>query len=245
MRLLVLGGGGAWPTPERGCNGYLIEQSGFRLLIDPGYATVPPLLTHVAARDIDAVLISHSHPDHCADLNPLLRVRHLDDDPPSPLPVFALFGAASAVLALDGSMLDADYTLTEFDAGDRITVGPFDVTTRPLAHFVPNAGLRIESDGVALAYTGDGGADPDVARLADNTDLLLAEATYPDAVPEHSTGLLASARDAGRHANAANVRQLVLTHLWPGADPAAAGLAAAENYAGPIAVAEPGVTIDV
>lgn len=244
MRLTVLGGGGAWPTPDRGCNGYLIEQSGYRLLIDPGYAVVPPLLAQLSAGEIDAVLISHSHPDHCADLNPLLRVRHLADDPSLPLPVFALTGAASAVLALDG-FLDTAYTLTEFGAGDGIAIGPFEVVSRSLAHFVPNAGFRIECDGVALAYTGDGGADPDVVRLADGADLLLAEATYPDAVPEASTGLLASARDAGMHANSANVGQLVLAHLWPGADPSTARAAAAENYTGPIDVAGPALVIEI
>ena len=31
--------------------------------------------------EVDAVFISHGHPDHCADLNPLLRARALRDDP--------------------------------------------------------------------------------------------------------------------------------------------------------------------
>lgn len=244
MRLTVLGSCGGWPEAGLACSGYLVEHDGFVLLVDAGYAVMPRLLERLPAGRIDAVFVSHGHPDHCADLNPLLRVRHLDDDPPSPLPVFALSGAASAVLALDG-FLDADYALTEFDAGERIAVGTFDVTTRPLAHFVPNAGFRIESDGVALAYTGDGGADPDVVRLAEDANLLLAEATYADAVPEASTGLLASARDAGMHAHAASVGQLVLTHLWPSAVPAVARAAAAEDYPGPITVAGPGLTIDI
>lgn len=122
MRMTVLGGGGAWPTPERGCSGYLIDEAGFRLLVDPGYGSVPQLLKEIAASDVDAVMISHGHADHCADLNPLLRARHLSEDPPPALAVFALTGAADAVLALDGEMLTADYTLQEFGAGDRFSV---------------------------------------------------------------------------------------------------------------------------
>ena len=34
MRLTVLGGCGAWPEAGQACSGYLVEQDGFRLLID-------------------------------------------------------------------------------------------------------------------------------------------------------------------------------------------------------------------
>jgi ribonuclease BN (tRNA processing enzyme) len=59
------------------------------LLVDLGYATMPRLLERVTADQVDAVFISHGHPDHCADLNPLLRARALREDPPTPLPVYA------------------------------------------------------------------------------------------------------------------------------------------------------------
>lgn len=101
MRLRVLGGCGVWPEAGRACSGYLAEHDGFRLLVDVGYATVSRLLEWVAADQVDAVFISHGHPDHCADLNPLLRARALRDDPPAPLPVYSLPGALDAVLALD------------------------------------------------------------------------------------------------------------------------------------------------
>src|SRR5690349_8023344 len=135
MRLTVLGGCGAWPAASQACSGYLVEHDGFRLLVDVGYAIVPRLLERIDAQRLDAVFISHGHPDHCADLNPLLRARALREDPPPPLPVYALPGALDAVLALDRpGMLAGALWLHEFTAGDDLRIGPFQVGTRLLPH---------------------------------------------------------------------------------------------------------------
>jgi ribonuclease BN (tRNA processing enzyme) len=246
MRLTVLGGCGVWPEAGRACSGYLVEHGEFRLLVDPGYATLPRLLERFLADQIDAVLVSHGHPDHCADLNPLLRARALRDDPPAPLPVYSLPGALDAVLALDrpGMLTDA-YVLCEFTAGSRLDIGPFRVETRLLPHSVPNAGIRLIAGERELAYTGDTGPSPDVVDLARGADLLLAEATYVDDVPEDSRRYLTSARQAGRQAQDADVGHLLLTHLQPGTDATAAQTAASAGYNGRIGVATSGLIVDL
>jgi len=133
MRLTVLGGCGAWPEAGQACSGFLVEQDGFRLLVDAGYATVPRLQEFAPVTGVDAVYISHGHPDHCADLNPLLRARALREDPPPALPVYAPPGALGAVLALDRpGMLTSAYTLHEFTAGASLDIGPFAAETRLL-----------------------------------------------------------------------------------------------------------------
>jgi glyoxylase-like metal-dependent hydrolase (beta-lactamase superfamily II) len=104
-----------------------VEDDGFRLLIDPGYATLPRLLQSIDADEVDAVLVSHGHPDHCADLNPLLRARAFRDDrPPAPaLPVYAPPDALRPVLALDRpGALDAAVDLREFTPGDGFSIAP-------------------------------------------------------------------------------------------------------------------------
>jgi len=246
MRMTVLGGCGAWPAAGRACSGYLIEDDGFRLLVDPGYATLPRLLRHVGAADVDAVLVSHGHPDHCADLNPLLRARALDKDPPPKLPVHALPGALDRVLALDRpGMLDGALAMRPFRAGGRFEIGPFTVDTWALPHFVPNAGLRLTSDGQVLAYTGDAGPCREIVDLARDADLFLAEATYPDQVPPEDARYLSSARQAGEHATQAGAGRLMLTHLWPGTIPAQAVRAARETYDGDVEVAREDETISL
>lgn len=220
-----------------------MEHNGFRLLVDPGYATLPVLLRTTAAASIDAVLVSHGHPDHCADLNPLLRARVLAADPPSPLPLHALPHALDAVLALDGDMLTGGFVRHDFAAGDTIGIGPFDVRTWALPHFVPNAGLRLTAGGRTLAYTGDTGPSEDIMALAADADIFLAEATFPEHIEdERDARYLSTARQAGDHARRAGVGALVLTHLWPGTDPAAALTAAA--FPGRADVAVSGLTVD-
>jgi ribonuclease BN (tRNA processing enzyme) len=246
VRLRVLGGCGAWPAAGQACSGYLVEYDGFRLLIYAGYATVPRLLQWVGAGEVDAVFISHGHPDHCADLNPLLRARALSDEPPSPLAVYAPAGALDAVLALDrpGMLADA-YVLHELTAGQQVSVGPFRLQSRLLPHWVPNLGVRLSAGGQVIAYTGDCGPCADVVELARDADLLLAEATYVCQVPADSRRYLSSARQAGQQAAQAGAGQLTLTHLWPGTDPAAAQAAAAEQYDGPVNVAVADLLLDL
>jgi ribonuclease BN (tRNA processing enzyme) len=246
MRLTVLGACGAWPEAGQACSGYLVEQDGFRLLVDLGYATVPRLLRRATADQIDAVFISHGHPDHCADLNPLLRARAMRDDPPAPLPVYALPGALDAVLALDRpGMLDGAYVLREFGAGDRLEIGPFRAETRLLPHWLPNAGVRLATGDQVLVYTGDCGPSPVLAELACRADLLVAEASYADQVPEDARLYLSSARSVGQQAADAGARRLLLTHLLPGTDPSAARAAASDMYGGEIGVATADLVIDL
>jgi ribonuclease BN (tRNA processing enzyme) len=192
------------------------------------------------------VFVSHGHPDHCADLNPLLRARAFRDDPPAPLPVYSLPSALNAVLALDRpGILTNAYVLHEFAAGSRFDIGPFRAQTRLLPHSVPNAGIRLTAGEWVLAYTGDTGPSPDVVDLARGADLLLAEATYANRVPEDLRRHLSSARQAGRQAKEADAQHLLLTHLQPGTDATAARAAAEAEYDGEIGIATSGLTIDL
>jgi ribonuclease BN (tRNA processing enzyme) len=246
MRLTVLGGCGAWPEAGQACSGFLVEQDGFRLLLDLGYATVPRLLELLPAEQVDAVFISHGHPDHCADLNPLLRARALRDSPAPALPVYAPPGALDAVLALDRpGMLAGAYTLHEFSAGTRLEIGPFHVDTRLLPHWTPNAGVRLAAGATALTYTGDSGPSPYLAELADGAALFVAEASYVDRVPVDSRLYLSSARQAAWEAARAGAGRLLLTHLMPGTDHGAARTAARAEYGGPVDVATPGLVLNV
>jgi ribonuclease BN (tRNA processing enzyme) len=246
VRLTILGGCGGYPAASGACSGYLIEHDGFRLLVDPGYAIVPRLLEILPPEAIDAVLVSHGHPDHVADLNPLLRARLMTDDEAPPLPAYALPHALSRVLALDQirALKDAS-EVHEFAAGDTFPIGPFAIESRLLPHSIPNAGVRISAAGVSITYTGDAGPSDDLVALATGTDLLLAEATYVESVPPGNAGVLNCALVVGEQARWAGAARLMLTHLLPGTDPEASRAAASRSFQDRIAVATSGAMVDL
>ena len=215
------------------------------LLIDPGYG-VATALSVDDVRSLDAVLVSHAHPDHCADLNPILRARVWADDPLPPLPVYALPGALDAVLALDRpELLAGSYELRDLEPGGELSIGPFQVRSALLPHPRPNVGFHISVGRRALVYTGDCGPSDGLIHLAGGADLLLAEASYAETVPPEVVGSLSSAADVGREAAVAGVKRLVLTHLIPTTSDADAVAAAARSFGGPISVASPGLVFEV
>lgn len=246
MRLTVLGGDGGWPRPGGACSGYLVEHDGRTVLLDPGPGTFPRLVERLPAAAVDAVLVSHGHPDHVLDLNPLLRARAFTDPATPPLTLMAPPGALTPVLALDrAGVLDHAFELRDLRADEEVDVGPFAVRTAELPHTWPNLALRISADDRALVYTGDSGPSPVLHGLAQGADVLLAEASHVDEVPADMAGLLSTAGQRAEDAREADVGCLVLTHLLPGQEPAAAGERAAARFSGRVEVARPGLQVEV
>src|SRR5947208_5882379 len=70
MRITVLGKSPSWQDAGGACSGYLVEDSGTRLLLDCGNGVFSKLRQHVDYTKLDAVLISHLHADHILDLVP-------------------------------------------------------------------------------------------------------------------------------------------------------------------------------
>ena len=71
----MLGSCGAFPEPGRACSGFAVDWDGYRLVLDLGYGTFARLLAHWPDGAVDAVAITHEHPDHCIDLHGLFRLR--------------------------------------------------------------------------------------------------------------------------------------------------------------------------
>ncbi|MFJ3794506.1 MBL fold metallo-hydrolase [Kitasatospora sp. NPDC090091] len=237
-RLTVLGTCGAWPEAGRSASGFLLEYDGFRLALDLGYGTFPRLAEHCAAGQVDAVVITHEHPDHCADLSALCRARYFAPERGARLPLYCTPGVVGRVQAMEPT----EDLLDVFDVHPLPSdhqVGPFRLDTAPLPHHVPHAGVRLTAPGLTVAYSGDAGPDPALARLAAGADLFIAGATLQGAAGDPH---LMSAADAGSWAARAGAERLLLTHFWPGSDRTRSTAEARATFPGEVIAAEEGMT---
>jgi ribonuclease BN (tRNA processing enzyme) len=252
-RLVVLGSCGGWPEPGRACSGFLLEDNGFRLVIDLGYGTLPRLLDllgSVVGNGIDAVVITHRHPDHMIDLHGLFRARSYGHRGAPSIPLYAPPGVLERLAILEEG--DADAVRQVFDwhetPSSRTELGPLHLDTWALPHFVPNVGVRLSGPDFSVAYTGDTGFDPALADLGRDADLYIVDATSRDQQPGSppsptATPLLLSAREAGRAATAAGAHRLMLTHFWPGNDREQSRAEAATEFGGEILLADEGLVV--
>jgi ribonuclease BN (tRNA processing enzyme) len=241
LTVTALGSTGAYPEAGRACSGFLVRSGDFRLVMDLGYGTFANLARHLPPEEVDAVIVTHAHPDHYLDLHALFRARHFSLRPPPPLRLYAPAGVWNRLVSLeqpdevDG--FRARFAYQEIAPGDAFRVGPFSVRTTLLPHWVPNAGLRLEADGRAVAYTGDTGPSDAIPGLAEGADLFIAEATDRAPGPTPPRFHL-RARDAAGYAARAGAVRLLLTHFWPGIDRERSRAEAASRFAGPVLLAD-------
>ncbi|HEY9378574.1 MAG TPA: MBL fold metallo-hydrolase [Jiangellaceae bacterium] len=248
MRLTVLGCSGSLPGPKSPASSYLVEADGFRVLLDLGNGALGTFQEHAKIADVNAVLLSHLHPDHCLDLCSLYVARRFWPDvegPPIPVwgpPDTAARMAAAYGLVPEPAMAKAFDFRTYVDGP--FAVGPLEVRAAPVVHPVPAYALRVEHDGRCVAYSGDTAPTPALVDIASGADVFLCEASFR-AGEQNPSGLHLTGQEAGEHAMAAGVGQLIVTHIPPWGDAAAAVAEASDAFGGPVAAARSGLVLDV
>jgi ribonuclease BN (tRNA processing enzyme) len=248
MNLTILGCAGTFPGPGSGCSAYLLEYDGFRMMVDCGYGAVGALQRHGELFDLDAIVLSHLHADHCIDLvgYAYARCYHPTERPP-PLPVYGPAGTddriANAIESSRPPWLDQVYDWRTITAGP-LSVGPFSIEARLMAHPVECYSLRVSAGGRTLAYSADTGPCATLVETARGADLFLCEASFvetQDNPPDvHLTG-----RQAGQAATEAGASSLLLTHLVSWHDEAQVLAEAKEAFAGELRLARSGLTYSV
>lgn len=243
-RLVVLGASGGHPTAGQASSGFLLEWDGTRIVLDLGYATLPQLLTHVPDGAVDAVIVTHAHPDHCVDLHGLFRVRHYTYPGAPRLPLYCPPGVLDRLAGLEPDV-DLRAVFDERPLPGTYALGPIRVAAAWLPHFVPTVGVRLDAGDVVIAYATDTGPDQMLAGLGRGADLYILDATDRPGETDRAERNLLTATEAGAWAHRAGAQRVLLTHLWPGTDPAESVGRACEQFSGPVQVATQGLTIDL
>jgi ribonuclease BN (tRNA processing enzyme) len=246
--MTVLGACGSWPDQGTALSGYLIQHEGFNLWVDCGSGTMANLQRYITIADVDAMIITHEHADHCVDVYPLFYARYYNRMGEDGMPLYIPQGFRERMMALlsEESVegFGIGFEVHEVTPNERFEIGPFDVSSYAMSHLgLPALGFRIATDGVSLAYTGDTGPAPEVVELAKDADVFMAEATYQDR--DALTPFHLSARQAADAAREAGVGRLILTHLLPSHDKERSKAEAADEFGGRIDVAVEGLVFEI
>lgn len=253
LTLTPIGTSPAWYNAGQPCSGFLLEADGFRVLIDCGSGVVSRYLElYGEDRPIDAIVLTHAHPDHCFDLVPLtygIMFGTLQEWRPQ---LWLPPGARERLTRLvstwdqDFSYFTDVHDVHEYDAVQAFGVGPFEVTALDVPHYIESKALRFEVDGTSFGYTADTGPTAALAPFMRGVDLLLSEAAQPEDSDLDAEGRgHITASEAGQVARAAQAHSLLLTHVPAENGFDAAQAAAARAFGGPVRIARSGQAYDV
>lgn len=222
MKLTILGSGTCVPSKRRAPSGYLLELGKEKILLDGGSGT----LRQIAKAGIDyssiaTIMYTHFHVDHTAELLPLLFARKNDPSPinSEKLCIYGPEGMLEYIFRLDqfaGSWVYKDndsITVKELKADDEINLGDCIISCHSTYHQSNSIGYRFVTDnGKIFSYTGDTDSGDRLLPLLHNADIALSECSFPD--NSKITGHLTPS-ELARIAQNANVKKLLLTHLYP------------------------------
>ena len=142
MKLHLLGVNGPFPESHSATSGYLLEAGSSLFQLDFGCGILSSLTALTAPESVSAVLMSHWHYDHAADLPVLMyRLEALH----GVLPVFGPADPSSPVFNLVSS--SPCFSFTEVDAGTSFEFGGVQISVTGARHPVPAVGYRISCEG--------------------------------------------------------------------------------------------------
>ncbi len=248
MKLVVLGSSGTYPVPGNPASGYLVVDGATTIWMDAGPGTFLALAAVTEPAELDAVILSHLHADHCSDIFALMH--YLSYGPKRrerPVDVYAPTGSenrlAAFVDAEPENGFSAAFRFHEARHGTTATVGSLHLEFADAAHSVPAVYSAVSCDSRRLVYTGDTGPCDGLAVFASGADVLLCEASLTPTDPPWFGHMTPS--QAGQAAAEAGVDRLILTHMRSTVDPKLAIAEAAAEFGRDPAVAFAGMQIEI
>jgi ribonuclease BN (tRNA processing enzyme) len=247
----ILGCSAGSPQTLGGASGYLLKAADTTVLVDCGPGVVAHLARSGRISELDAVIVTHEHFDHCGDLMALAYHRAFPF-PSAPLPLYAPSSLRRTLTGLDDvfgiptlseltAPLHTQLPLHEVEIGRSFSVGPLRIDTLAAAHPVPTMSLRFPQ--LNLVYTADTALTPELVAFS-RESVLLAEATYVTAVGRdfdthgHMSGI-----EAGRLARESESPLMILTHFSDPDEREETLAHSSTEFNGLLAVSTPGMTL--
>lgn len=209
MTLTVIGCYGAYPPPSGATSGYLIEEGDTKVLLDCGSGVLAKLQEQLPLSELDGVVITHYHPDHCADLGCLQYAVMIDTQLARRSKSFVAYGPGN-LPALTYHRYCQGYSYEELSS---FTIGSLTFEVFKNIHEITCYAIKvIDQQGNVIVYSGDTGYNEELARFASHSDCFLCEASFykeqANPAKQHLTAF-----EAGQLGRLGQTKLLVLTHL--------------------------------
>ncbi|MED4016789.1 MBL fold metallo-hydrolase [Sutcliffiella cohnii] len=212
MKLTVLGYWGGYPAVNSATSGYLLQKDGFNLLIDCGSGVLSQLQNYLKPNELHAVLISHYHQDHIADIGVLQYARLIQTFLGNELPTLPIYGHREDEQAFSKLTHQKVTTGIAYNPEETLTIGPFSVQFLKTSHPVSCYAMKISSEDSTIVYTADSSYQDSFIPFSTGADFLIAECNLY-ANQDGKSGGHMNSHDVAKIAQNANVQQLLLTHL--------------------------------
>lgn len=233
--LTVLGSSGTYAGAQGACSGFLVRSEDTTVMLDAGPGTLAHLQQHVPLGSLDAVVLSHCHPDHWLELpvmrNALRYVLELGG-----IDLYLTAETERMAVTLCSGELEPTFSPHIITDGSQFDVGSLHFTCSATDHPVETLAVRVDHGGRSLAYSSDTGPGWSMTSLGEGLDLAVCEATYLEG-SRYASPVHLSARQAGEMARAAGAARLALTHVLPDSDVTESVVEATAAYGSTVDVA--------
>lgn len=211
MKITIVGIWGGYPAPDGATSAYIVEKDGFSLVIDMGSGALAKIQKYTHVMDIDAVILSHYHHDHVADIGVLKYARLVQSYLTDKAEVLPIYGHKEDQTGFE--LLTGDYTEgIAYDPNKSLEIGPFSITFLKTNHGVPCYGMRITDGETVFVYTADTAYQKDWISFAKDAHLLIADCNFYEEQDGSKAGHMNS-KEGAMIAEEANVEELILSHL--------------------------------
>ncbi len=222
MEVTILGSGASLLSPDRVSSGLMVEIAGEPLIFDIGSGVLHRLSCSLQEiTKIEHIFISHLHVDHVSDIFPLIQSLWLSGYDKT-LNIYApsimqkIIEVTNEVFPYLSDKIKFKYH--QLEPGFQVKTKNWNVLTFPVDHGDFEAyGFHIEAEGKRVVYSGDTAPSKEVVKAAKGADLLIHECSFPDRLKEIAT-THTTPSDLGRLATEAEVKTLVIMHLYPELD---------------------------
>jgi len=251
MELVIIGAGPSYSNVVGAVGAsYLIVDDGHALLLDFGHGAFSNLANAWEPSNLDAIGISHLHPDHFIDLVALRHYLRYEFDPPRRVRVLGPAGLGDRIDALHAEPGFTAETLDVEPVGgpSSRSIGPFTLQSALVLHTAESYGYRVSVTAAperpGIVYSGDCGRADDLVPLLRPGDTLLTECSFgPGPVPPDAFHLDGAA--VGRLASAQAAGAVLLTHVQMSHDRSRTLAAVRALYTGPVRFVAPGDRLEL